>query len=374
MSVGSKIRYVRNLRNLTQKELGMKVGFSPATADVRIRQYEYEKMVPKADILKRIADALDVDITALNGVDFQSEKELMHTLFDLERNFGLRLEKRGSKYMLCFDQNSEIEPYMDYALSSWYKARETMLNPFEENADGDLEYHLWTQRFPIDLVQEETSRKEQTEQLLVDRCDEIKTQGYKINKVSELILLFEKMIKSGINLEIRSDKKRSGNRIAPSLAFGGRTEPPMKSLYTPFRSALNERPLDVQRRDGAAPVGKIVACVSIRHSQFLSLHEDMDETNEKADDTAAAYAEYLCAIEYLVGMGIEIEQGTHSFEGETYTDYYFRNSMLSTMVLQSVKKMQEKILAGECEDEDYLYEVSEDIRIFNVKIESAVEA
>ncbi|MCD8103870.1 MAG: helix-turn-helix domain-containing protein [Lachnospiraceae bacterium] len=331
MSVGSKIRYVRNLRNLTQKELGMKVGFSPATADVRIRQYEYEKMVPKADILKRIADALDVDIAALNGVDFQSEKELMHTLFDLERNFGLRLEKRGSKYMLCFDQTSEIGPYMDYALSSWYKARETMLNPFEENADGDLEYHLWTQRFPIDLVQEEASRKEQTEQLLADRCDEIKTQGYKINKVSELILLFEKMIKSGINLEIRSDKKRSA-------------------------------------------VGKIVACVSIRHSQFLSLHEDMDEINEKADDTAAAYAEYLCAIEYLVGMGIEIEQGTHSFEGETYNDYYFRNSMLSTMVLQSVKKMQEKILAGECEDEDYLYEVSEDIRIFNVKIESAVEA
>ncbi|MCD7763123.1 MAG: helix-turn-helix domain-containing protein [Lachnospiraceae bacterium] len=331
MSVGSKIRYVRNLRNLTQKELGMKVGFSPATADVRIRQYEYEKMVPKADILKRIADALDVDIAALNGVDFQSEKELMHTLFDLERNFDLRLEKRGSKYMLCFDQNSEIEPYMDYALSSWYKARETMLNPFEENTDGDLEYHLWTQRFPIDLVQEETSRKEQTEQLLADRCDEIKTQGYKINKVSELILLFEKMMKSGINLEIRSDKKRSA-------------------------------------------VGKIVACVSIRHSQFLSLHEDIDETNEKADDTAAAYAEYLCAIGYLVGMGIEIEQGTHSFEGETYTDYYFCNSMFSTMVLQSVKKMQEKILAGECEDEDYLYEVSEDIRIFNVKIESAVEA
>ncbi|MCD8014446.1 MAG: helix-turn-helix domain-containing protein [Lachnospiraceae bacterium] len=331
MSVGSKIRYVRNLRNLTQKELGIKVGFTPATADVRIRQYEYEKMVPKADILKRIADALDVDIAALNGVEFQSEKELMHTLFDLERDFGLRLEKRGSKYMLCFDPNSEVEPYMDYALSSWYKARETMLNPFEENADDDLQYHLWTQRFPIDLVQEETAQKEQTERLLSERCDAIKSRGYKIGKVSELILLFEKMIKSGINLEIRPDKKRSG-------------------------------------------VGKIVACVSIRHSQFLSPHEDMDETNEKVDGIVAAYAEYLCAIEYLTGAGIKIEQGTHSFEGETYTDYYFCDSMLSTMVLQSVKKMQEKILAGECEDEDYLYEVSEDMRIFNVKIESAVEA
>ncbi|MCD7957048.1 MAG: hypothetical protein LUG93_15130 [Lachnospiraceae bacterium] len=135
-------------------------------------------MVPKADILSKIADALEVDVAALNGVDFQSEKELMHTLFDLERDFGLRLEKRGSKYMLCFDPNSEIEPYMDYALSSWYKARETMLNPFEENADGDLEYHLWTQRFPIDLVKEETTRKERTERLVSGRCNEIKTQGF----------------------------------------------------------------------------------------------------------------------------------------------------------------------------------------------------
>ncbi|MCC8103879.1 MAG: hypothetical protein LIP11_17080 [Clostridiales bacterium] len=255
-------------------------------------------------------------------------------MFDLERDFGLRLEKRGSKYMLCFDPNSEIEPYMDYALSSWYKARETMLNPFEENADGDLEYHLWTQRFPIDLVKKETTRKERTERLVSGRCNEIKTQGYKIEKVNELILLFEKMIKSGIKLEIRSDKKRSA-------------------------------------------VGRIVACVSVCHSQFLSLHSNMDNangTNEIAADTAAAYAEYLCAIEYLTGAGIKIEQATHSFEGETYTDYYFCNSMFSTMLLQSVKKMQEKILTGECENEDYLYEVSEDLRIFNVKIESARNA
>ncbi|MCD8397709.1 MAG: helix-turn-helix domain-containing protein [Lachnospiraceae bacterium] len=360
MSVGSKIRYIRNLRKLTQKELGLKVGFSIATADVRIRQYESEKMVPKADILSKIADALEVDVAALNGVDFQSEKELMHTLFDLERDFGLRLEKRGSKYMLCFDPNSEIEPYMDYALSSWYKARETMLNPFEENADGELEYHLWTQRFPIDLVKEEITRKERTERLVSGRCNEIKTQGYKIEKVNELILLFEKMIKSGIKLEIRSDKKRSGIGNAPSPALGGRSEPPIKSL-----------------RDGTAPVGRIVACVSVCHSQFLSLHSNMDNangTNEIAADTAAAYTEYLCAIEYLTGAGIKIEQATHSFEGETYTDYYFCNSMFSTMLLQSVKKMQKKILTGECENEDYLYEVSEDLRIFNVKIESARNA
>ena len=49
MSVGSNIRHIRELRGLTQKELGMKCGFSANTADVRIRQYEADKMVPKLD-------------------------------------------------------------------------------------------------------------------------------------------------------------------------------------------------------------------------------------------------------------------------------------------------------------------------------------
>ena len=45
MSVGSNIRHIRELRGLTQKELGLKCGFSASTADVRIRQYEADKMV-----------------------------------------------------------------------------------------------------------------------------------------------------------------------------------------------------------------------------------------------------------------------------------------------------------------------------------------
>ena len=52
MSVGHKIRAIRDLRGMTQKELGIKAGFSAATADVRIRQYESHKMIPKEDKLK----------------------------------------------------------------------------------------------------------------------------------------------------------------------------------------------------------------------------------------------------------------------------------------------------------------------------------
>ena len=40
MAIGERIRYIRNLRNMTQKWLGMAIGFDEKTADVRIAQYE----------------------------------------------------------------------------------------------------------------------------------------------------------------------------------------------------------------------------------------------------------------------------------------------------------------------------------------------
>ena len=40
MTLGDKIKKYRILRQLTQKELGEKVGFSSKTADSRIRKYE----------------------------------------------------------------------------------------------------------------------------------------------------------------------------------------------------------------------------------------------------------------------------------------------------------------------------------------------
>ena len=40
MNIGENIKNARNLRGLTQKELGMKLGFDEKSADVRIAQYE----------------------------------------------------------------------------------------------------------------------------------------------------------------------------------------------------------------------------------------------------------------------------------------------------------------------------------------------
>lgn len=62
-TIGEKIREIRKARGLTQKELGEKAGIAEPT----IRRYELGKLNPKIETVKKIADALGVDMNALYG-------------------------------------------------------------------------------------------------------------------------------------------------------------------------------------------------------------------------------------------------------------------------------------------------------------------
>ncbi len=54
MAIGERIKRARNFRKLTQKELGLAVGFEENTADVRIAQYESNTRTPKEDMLRKM--------------------------------------------------------------------------------------------------------------------------------------------------------------------------------------------------------------------------------------------------------------------------------------------------------------------------------
>lgn len=64
MTTGERIRFYREQKGMTLKELGEKAGF-PKSGDVRIAQYQSGARVPKADTLEKIAKALDVPVDAL---------------------------------------------------------------------------------------------------------------------------------------------------------------------------------------------------------------------------------------------------------------------------------------------------------------------
>ena len=64
MSVGENIRQARTQKNITQKELGEKLGGIPQQ---QIGRWENGKSTPKLDTIKKIATALEVSMTDLIG-------------------------------------------------------------------------------------------------------------------------------------------------------------------------------------------------------------------------------------------------------------------------------------------------------------------
>ena len=52
MAIGERIRFIRNLRGMTQKYLGIMAGLPERTADIRMAQYEAGTRTPKEDLTK----------------------------------------------------------------------------------------------------------------------------------------------------------------------------------------------------------------------------------------------------------------------------------------------------------------------------------
>ena len=93
MTVGEKIKKIRTFRGMTQKELGLAIGFEEKGADNRIAQYETNYRVPKRELLDKIAQALRVDRQNFYTVQPGCAEDFMRTFFWLheERTGPIRL-------------------------------------------------------------------------------------------------------------------------------------------------------------------------------------------------------------------------------------------------------------------------------------------
>lgn len=94
MSIGENIKRIRNKRGITQKELGISIGFSETSASPRIAQYETGNRVPKEEILKRIADVLQVNWRNIDIPTGYKEEDMVYRLLVLEDYFPeMKLER-----------------------------------------------------------------------------------------------------------------------------------------------------------------------------------------------------------------------------------------------------------------------------------------
>ena len=103
MAIGERIHFFRLLRGMTQKYLGMALDFPEKSADVRLAQYETGSRTPKADLTAALAQVLDVSPHALSVPDIDSYVGLMHTMFTLEDNYGLKITEQDGELALQVD-------------------------------------------------------------------------------------------------------------------------------------------------------------------------------------------------------------------------------------------------------------------------------
>ena len=148
MSMGYKLKKLRNLRGLTQREFGQMVGFSYVTADVRIAQYEAGTRVAKADMVHKMAEILEVNADYLMAPAPSSMSEIMQTLLFLDENNGVTLDKKE----LTTEDGNVVNRInlsimgMDNLLEEWHEKQKALQN-------GELsqeEYYEWKMNWKIE--------------------------------------------------------------------------------------------------------------------------------------------------------------------------------------------------------------------------------
>lgn len=145
MAIGERIHFFRIMRGMTQKYLGMALGFPEKSADVRLAQYETGTRTPKADVTEALAQVLDVSPKALDVPDIDSYIGLMHTLFTLEDRYGLEVcESDGEAHLRINIRKGRDAEQLSQMLEAW-KEQSAKLTAGEISRE---EYDRWRYHYP----------------------------------------------------------------------------------------------------------------------------------------------------------------------------------------------------------------------------------
>ena len=98
--IGDKIHRIRDFRGMTQKQLGIAVGFDDKSADVRIAQYESGTRTPKQALVEKLAEVLDVNPRFLADDEILGAEGVMELLFELDEHYPIRSGRDEKKTLL----------------------------------------------------------------------------------------------------------------------------------------------------------------------------------------------------------------------------------------------------------------------------------
>lgn len=148
MAVGERIRRIRYFRGMTQKELGVAIGFDEKSADVRIAQYENETRKPKEPLLRKIAEVLDVNYLALYEPDSYSTTDVLFLLFEFDEIYNVQLYDVIDNSDPCYPEKHIAVSFefslMDSFLEEWRLRKKQLANGEITNE----EYTEWKLNWP----------------------------------------------------------------------------------------------------------------------------------------------------------------------------------------------------------------------------------
>lgn len=130
MNTGKKIKLIRTFRGLTQKELGDACGIH----EVAIRKYELGKNKPKPEQLRKIADALYVNVNSLAEFEVEADGDVLPLLFAIDEVFNITVKEVDGEPGMFFDNKHLVQ-----FLKDW-KAMKELLESGNQTVEN---YDIW---------------------------------------------------------------------------------------------------------------------------------------------------------------------------------------------------------------------------------------
>ena len=144
MSSGSKIRYIRKFKKVSQSTLAKAIGITQKSPHARIAQYENGYYNPSTETIEQIADVLDVNADYIKEHNPEEITGAMRSLFELERFYGLTVDYDENKGICLRAKNTNQASYLNVLLTIWQSVKDDL-------ALGNItqeEYENWKINFP----------------------------------------------------------------------------------------------------------------------------------------------------------------------------------------------------------------------------------
>lgn len=317
MTIGEKIRKYRTFKGLTQAELGKMVGLSGD----RIRQYESDVRTPKEGKLFEIADALGVNALALSNPDLDNTNSIMHILFELEEQYGLRIDKVDNTYTLSFIQDNENKDsnWLKSGLNDWIRKRNE-LQPDINDSSAAIEqkkcdYAMWKARYPYNFGEQMNEAQQVLHEFQDAHCGLLSDDYNPVNTFSDFYEYFLALTDTGLSISVIHDK---------------------------------DSPDDIR------------------------IKIDQEELFNSPEDIIATYMEFVRAFSDMHEIGMNcFSFSCRTEDDKLYVFFNFMNNQMITL-LSRFKSMKEKLDSEIIDDSTYEADIKDTMRMYNIPIKDFI--